>query len=116
MYNENWTLPVEGHVGYIESITLSGFVLGVWNDSTTAGTNVDLEVKKVPISEGQKWIKGKANANGWFTLANPNSGKTLELHVDFTSSQATIEGNLMIAMFKESLALLILYWSSLYPS
>ena len=80
MYGKRWTLPVEGHVGYIES--LSGFVLGVRNDSTTSGTIVDLEMKKKPISEGQKWIKGKASVNGWFNLTNPNSRKTLEFHFD----------------------------------
>ena len=90
MYNERWTLPVEGHVGYIESITTSKFVLGVLNDSTTAGTKVDMEMKKEPISEGQKWIRGKASVNGWFTLTNPNSGKTLQYDLDDNYQQQTI--------------------------
>ena len=94
LYGRRWTIPIEGHVGYIESS--SGLVLGVQNDSTTSGTNVDIETKKEPISEGQMWIKGKATVNGWFTLTNPNSGKNLQYNIDFVSypivKQATIEG------------------------
>ena len=79
-------ISVEGHAGYIESS--SGLVLGVRNGSTTSGTNVDLELKKEPISEGQMWIKGKATVNGWFTLTNLNSGKNLQ----YNSTTLTIEG------------------------
>ena len=98
LYDRRWTLPIEGHVGYIESS--SGLVLGVQNDSTTSGTNVDIETKKEPISEGQMWIKGKATVNGWFTLTNPNSGKNLQYNVDFASypvkKQGTIEGTYVL--------------------
>ena len=97
LYGKRWNLPVEGDVGYIELVTSSDFVLGVWNDSATAGTNVSIEMKKEPISEGQKWTKGKESVNGWFILTNPNSGKILQFNIDSQwKQQATIEGNCFI--------------------
>ena len=98
LFGERWTLPATGHAGYIESITSPGLVLGVSNDSTSSSsTRVYMEMKKEPISEGQKWIKGKGDFhNGWFNLIHPNSGRVLGLFVRQAGSGAGIAGNFFI--------------------
>ena len=84
--NKYWTLPKENAEGYIEA---SDEVLGVVN-FTDPHSYVELVTKITPISEGQKWYRGTASENGWFTLTNPHSGKVLR---NFFGYAAVIDGN-----------------------
>ena len=67
---EPYVLPNEGTEGYIEHP--DGMVLGILSNTT-----VVLEEKSSPISDEQKWLRGSMDANDWFTLTNPKSGKVL---------------------------------------
>ena len=69
-----WNLPSEGEVGIIED-QASGKVLNILEEIN--GTEVILDDKTEPISDGQKWVRGKANAEHWYTLTNVKSGKVL---------------------------------------
>ena len=71
--NKSWILPEENAEGYIES---SDKVLGVLN-LTDPYSNVTLEPRIIPISEGQIWYRGTANKYGWFVVTNPYSGHVL---------------------------------------
>ena len=65
-----YVLPNEGTEGYVEHS--DGMVLSILSDST-----VVLKEKSSPISDDQKWLRGALDANDWFTLTNPKSGKVL---------------------------------------
>ena len=73
--NKHWILPEENAEGYIEA---SDEVLGVLN-LTDPNSVVELEARIIPISEGQKWYRGKTHKNGWFLLTNPRSGHVLTI-------------------------------------
>ena len=69
-----WNIPASGATGYIEDIA-TGNVLGrheAWNNGT-----IVLEAKTLPESDEQKWVRGKSDANDWFTFTHAVSGKVL---------------------------------------
>ena len=83
------TLPVENAEGYIEAS--DDEVLSIV-DLNNPYSEVKLEAKIIPISEGQKWHRGTANKNGWFLLTNPHTGKVL---TKVGNSFTTIDGNII---------------------
>ena len=66
-----------------------GFVLGLFNDNTVAGTNVIFETRD-PGATGQLWTKGPADREGYYFLGNQKAKKFLTCK----GSSVTIEGNL----------------------
>ena len=87
--NKHWTLPEENAEGYIEA---SDEVLGVL-DLSDPISNVELEARIIPISEGQKWFRGTADENGWFVLTNPQSKKILTEYLHYYDYILQIHGN-----------------------
>ena len=87
--NKHWILPEENEEGYIEA---SDEVLGVV-DLTDSLSDVELEAKIIPISDGQKWYRSAADKNGWFVLTNPHSGKVI---LQYYSDGLCIDGNFII--------------------
>ena len=87
--NKSWILPEENEEGYIEA---SDEVLGVV-DLTDTLSDVELEAKIIPISDGQKWYRSAADKNGWFVLTNPHSGKVI---LQYYSAALCIDCNFII--------------------
>ena len=69
----------------------SGFVIGLENEANISGTKISLDIIdetiKLPL-----WIKGKVDANGWFTLKHSENG--LFITSKGSEDHPTIEGNL----------------------
>ena len=89
-----WTLPNEGSRGLIQDDTIGGglgFVLGTKKNQDIF--EVILEAKRSQrggIKNSQKWMRGQADEDGWFTLKNPYSGKFLSASDE---NRLLIEGN-----------------------
>ena len=81
-----YVLPDEGKEGFIEHP--NGTVLSILSDDT-----VVLQAKSSPISDDQKWLRGALDANDWFTLTNPKSGKVLTAP---STSTLSIEGKFQV--------------------
>ena len=90
-----WNIPAEGHDGNIEDQD-SGEVLGLLNDATHLGNLVVLETKDMALRDEQTWIRKVADANNWFRLKNPCSGRVLTAQ---TSNHLTIGGMYMSELF-----------------
>ena len=78
---------------YIEES--NGKILTLLNNETISGTSVILAKRRHNSMgsarlDNHKWLKGKEDSNGWFTLKNQASGKFLTAK-SFT--RLTIEGN-----------------------
>ena len=78
--NRGWIVLCENVEGYLESTT--GQVLGVLDNKKEQGTVVNLETK-CDSFDGQKWMKGEENSDGYFTLKNVNSNKYLTAETPF---------------------------------
>ena len=78
-----YKLPEAGKEGYIEHP--DGKVFSVLSNET-----VVLEEKNSEKDDDQKWLRSRGDANDWFMLTNPKSGKVLTAEF---SSKLTIEGN-----------------------
>ena len=76
-HDKKWIIPNEGKKGgKVEDS--SGQVLGLKNNETGGvGTLVTLEQKEKESTDRQKWLKGKPDNEGYFTLQNPLSKKFL---------------------------------------
>ena len=69
----------------------SGFVIGLENEANISGTKISLDIIDETI-ELPLWIKGKVDANGWFTLKHSENG--LFITSKGSEDHPTIEGNL----------------------
>ena len=77
-----WYLPPEGAIGYIAQIengNLTGKVLALKDDATDPGTRIILEEKEenANLTDGQMWLRGKKDDDGFFSLLNPISERFL---------------------------------------
>ena len=77
-----WILPIEGKTGYIEQLengNLTGKVLAVKDNAIDPGTKVILEEKEenVNLTDGQMWLRGKKDKDGFFSLKNLASERFL---------------------------------------
>ena len=102
---KSWKIPTEGYDGQIEDQD-SGEVLGLWNDATVLGTMVGLEPKDQPLSDEQKWVRGIADADGWFRLKNPCSGRVLSVQ---TFSCVIIAGNMFLFLKEVDVVPLLIF-------
>ena len=69
----------------------SGFVIGLENEANISGTKISLDIIDETI-ELPLWIKGKVDANRWFTLKHSENG--LFITSKGSEDHPTIEGNL----------------------
>ena len=69
----------------------SGFVIGLENEANISWTKISLDIIDETI-ELPLWIKGKVDANGWFTLKHSENG--LFITSKGSEDHPTIEGNL----------------------
>ena len=69
----------------------SGFVIGLENEANISGTKISLDIIDETI-ELPMWIKGKVDANGWFTLKHSENG--LFITSNGSEDHPTIEGKL----------------------
>ena len=69
----------------------SGFVIGLENEANISGTKISLDIIDETI-ELPMWIKGKVDANGWFTLKHSENG--LFITSKGSEDHPTIEGKL----------------------
>ena len=87
----HWELPPEESTGYIKNID-TDMVLGVVNDSSVPGSEV-LEGKINLDKTGQKWKRGNADKEGYFTLIKCGSEDVLLTAK--SKKRLTIEGMYM---------------------
>ena len=73
----------------------SGFVIGLENGANISGTKITLGV-----TEDDEWIKGKVDANGWFTLKHKETGKFMTSKDN--EDHPTIEGKLGLILYMNS--------------
>ena len=69
----------------------SGFVIGLENEANISWTKISLDIIDETI-ELPLWIKGKVDANGWFTLKHSEKG--LFITSKGSEDHPTIEGKL----------------------
>ena len=62
------------------------------NGSPIEGTEVILEYKNDAKEDAQSWIRCTADANGWFALKNPTSGRFLTALTAASFSRTIITG------------------------
>ena len=73
----------------------SGFVIGLENGANISGTKITLG-----DTEDDEWIKGKVDANGWFTLKHKETGKFMTSKDN--EDHPTIEGKLGLILYMNS--------------
>ena len=74
--NTQWTLPLQGAEGVIETKD-SSKVLGIDKSTPESGSVVLLETLDTKKSHVQKWFVEKSDEQGWFTITNLKSGLML---------------------------------------
>ena len=71
----------------------SSYVIGLENEANICGTKITLDVTEDDETiEIPSWIKGKVDANGWFTLKHSENG--LFITSNGSEDHPTIEGKL----------------------
>jgi hypothetical protein len=74
----SFTIPKgNGEKDYIEVSNKDGSVVVLNPANDARGSNVIFENKIQPDSDKQKWLRGKTDPEGWFTLKNVKSEKFL---------------------------------------
>ena len=74
--NTQWTLPLQGAEGVIETKD-SSKVLGIDKLTPKSGSVVLLESFDTKKSDVQKWFVEQSDEQGWFTITNLKSGLML---------------------------------------
>ena len=76
----------------------SGYVIGLENEANICGTKITLDVTEDDETiEIPLWIKGKVDANGWFTLKHKETGKFMTSKDN--EDHPTIEGKLGLILY-----------------
>ena len=83
--DKTWNLEDEKNSTFKIIDENSSFVMGI---NHTSLNDITLNGSDVPNDDSQKWFRGKAFQNGWFTLKNLFSGKVLNASSDVTTTTA----------------------------
>ena len=91
--NKLWSIPEEGREGNIID-TKSAKVLGPRKRKDGQyGDKISLKLRQTPLSDSQKFLIGKKDEDGWFTITNPLSGNVLTSQ---TISKILINGKILL--------------------
>ena len=104
-----WTMPVEGAEGNIENESLKK-VLGIQSTTVMSGTAVKMQLRNKTIASGQKWLIGKKDGNGWFSIIHTKSKLILTTQrlqdtnviTTVAGKYKRLENDLMLTLYRES--------------